>query len=105
MTHDQMMNAVRLALPVTTTAYDMEISDLINAAIEDLRSNGIQARALIDAGNPLFLQAVKTYVRANFRSPHDHDRLMAAYEAQKGHMMQCTGYTVFPSEVTPDAVG
>ena len=36
---------------------------------------------------------MKTYVRAHFHSPADYDRLLAAYEEQKGHLMNCTGYT------------
>ena len=92
-----MLAAVKLALAVTITDYDSEITDLIDAAMLDLKSNGIDTDGL--AAEPtnidkLLLQAVKTYVRAHFQSPADYDRLAKAYDAQKGHMMLASGYTV-----------
>ena len=85
-----MLEAVRLALPVTSRAYDAEIADLINAALMDLETNGVDAMNM--QTDPLIVQAVKTYCRAHFRSPADYERLAAAYDAQKGHLMNATGY-------------
>lgn len=90
-----MLEAVKLALAITTDAYDAELTDLIDAALADLESNGIRASALVAQGSPLVLQAVKTYCRSHFQSPADYDKLVNAYDAQKGHMMMCTGYTVW----------
>lgn len=90
-----MLEAVKLAMAITTDAYDAELTDLIDAALADLESNGIRASALVEQGSPLVLQAVKTYCRAHFQSPADYDKLANAYDEQKGHMMMCTGYTVW----------
>ena len=87
------LEAVRLAMAITSTAYDNELSDLIDAALMDMKTNGIDVCGKQD--DPLVLQAVKTYCRAHFQSPADHDRLVTAYEAQKGHMQICTGYTTW----------
>ena len=95
-----MLQAVKLALGVTVDDFDSEITDLINAALYDLNTNGVNA--LSNQTDPLIIQAVKTYCRAHFHSPADYDRLLGAYEEQKGHLMNTTGYTVFPAEVIPD---
>lgn len=89
-----MLEKVKLALAITVDDFDSEIEDLIQAALYDLSSNGVLALEL--PTDPLILQAVKTYVRAHFHSPADYDRLLAAYEEMKGHLMHTTGYTLFP---------
>lgn len=85
-----MLEAVKRALSLTTSAYDAELTDLINAALLDLQIAGVTG---YPENDPLVLQAVKTYVRAHFKSPDDYDRLAAAYDAQKGALQIATGYT------------
>lgn len=85
-----MLTAVKLALRITTTAYDTEIQALINAAMADLNIVGIDTTTL--AENALVIQAVKTYVRMNFGSPSDYDRLKRSYDEQKAQMQSATGY-------------
>ena len=88
-----MLEAVKAALGITSDAPIIinEILELIQAALYDLQTNGINALDM--QADPLVIQAVKTYCRAHFHSPADYDRLLAAYEEQKGHLMNCTGYT------------
>jgi hypothetical protein len=88
-----MLEAVKGALGITSDAPIIvnEILELIQAALYDLQTNGVNALDM--QGDPLVIQAVKTYCRAHFHSPADYDRLLAAYEEQKGHLMNCTGYT------------
>lgn len=83
-----MLTAVKLALRISTTAYDDEIQALINAAYADLGIAGIHD---LDY-DPLVVQAVKTYVRMNFGSPSDYDRLKRSYDEQKAQMQTATGY-------------
>lgn len=97
-----MLDAVKLALAITVDGFDNEISDLIQAALHDLKTNGVNALNMQE--DPLVIQAVKTYCRAHFHSPADYDRLLAAYEEQKGHMMNCTGYTVFPDDPADETI-
>lgn len=87
-----MLEAVKLAMAITSSAYDQEIQGLINAALFDLGIAGVD-KTLTD--DPLIIQAVKTYCRAHFRSPADYDRLKAAYDEQKAQLMIATGYTDF----------
>lgn len=90
MPSDPMLTACKLALGVTVSAYDDEITDLIDAALADLGIAGVDSTQSTDA---LIIQAVKTYVRAHFRSPADYERLKACYDEQKAQLMVATGYT------------
>jgi len=85
-----MLSAVKLALRITTDAYDTELQALIDAAIKDIGITGVDAESLID--DALVVQAVKTYVRINFGSPSDYDRLKRSYDEQKKQMQTATGY-------------
>ncbi len=92
-----MLDAVKLAMRIVTTAYDAEISSLIAAACADLGIVGVSAES--DATDPLITRAVITYCRANFGSPDEYDRLKAAYDEQKAQLITATGYGL------PEVVG
>lgn len=82
------MNAMRL----TNTAYESEITRLIDAACADLGIAGITATSATAVLDPILMQAVITYCRVNFGSPADYDRLKASYDEQKAQLQSCTGY-------------
>ena len=87
-----MLEKVKLALRLTTDAFDAELNDLIDGAIADLEHfAGIQ---ITDQNDPLIVRAVVTYCRANFGSPSDYDRVKAAYDEQKAQMLVATGYGI-----------
>ena len=88
--------AVKLALRITTTAYDSEITGLINAALKDMGIAGITNNDDTDA---LILRAIITYCRLNFGQPDDYDRLKRSYDEQKAQLGMATGYTTW-TEVT-----
>lgn len=85
-----MLGKVKLALRVTTAAFDSEIEDLIAAALADLGIAGVVNQLESD---PLIIRAVTTYCRANFGQPDDYDRLKASYDEQKAQLRTATGYT------------
>lgn len=85
-----MLDKVKLALRVTTTALDSEINDLIDAALADLGLAGVTNQEQTD---PLVIRAVTTYCRANFGQPEDYERMKAAYDEQKAQLRTATGYT------------
>lgn len=85
-----MLEAIRTALRITTNAYDDELQALIKAALCDIGLVGVDTEKLL--GSPLVVQAVKTYVRMNFGSPSDYDRLKRSYDEQKAQMQTATGY-------------
>lgn len=85
-----MLSLVKMAMRVTTTAYDSEISALIAAACADLGVVGVTATT--SETDPLLERAIVTYCRLNFGSPDDYDRLKASYDEQKAQLISCTGY-------------
>ena len=85
-----MLEKVKLALRITTTAFDSEITDLIAAALADL---GIAGVLIEDEMEPLIIRAVTTYCRTNFGQPEDYERMKAAYDEQKAQLRTATGYT------------
>lgn len=89
---DEMLNAVKLALRVTTNAFDTELSDLIDAALADMRVAGITNN---DTTDPLVRRATITYCRMHFGQPDDYDRLKASYDEQKAQMGMATNYTTW----------
>ena len=100
---EMLLAAVKLSMAITIDDYDLELKDLIAAALMDMKSNGINV--MCNETDPLILQAVKTYCRAMFQSPADYDRLLDSYNMQKGHLMHCTGYTTWAGEAKDDAEG
>lgn len=88
-----MLNKVKLALRITTDAYDNELDSLINAALFDLGIAGVVNTDIKDA---LVLRAVITYCRVNFPAgiePDEYDRLKMSYDEQKAQLSMATGYT------------
>ena len=85
-----MLDDVKLALRLTTDAYNDELTDLINAGLGDLGVAGVTED---DTHDPLVKRAVITYCKVHFGSPSDFDRLKAIYDEQKAQLATCTGYT------------
>lgn len=80
--------AAKLALRLTTNAFDNEISSLLDAAYLDMGVAGIEP----ETDDALVKTAAITYVRAHFGSPADYDRLKKSYDEQKAQMQTATGY-------------
>lgn len=85
-----MLEKVKLALRITTVAFDGEIENLIAAALADLDIAGV---VNADEADPLILRAVITYCKANFGEPDEYDRLKSAYDEQKAQLQMATNYT------------
>lgn len=85
-----MLEKVKLALRITTTAYDSELTDLIASAQLDL---GIAGVIVPDTFDALVAKAVITYCKMSFGLPEDYDRLKASYDEQKAQLRTATGYT------------
>lgn len=85
-----MLERVKLALRITSSAFDDEIYDLIEAAEADL---GIAGVTTLKENDPLIIRAVITYCRANFGDPDQYDRLKKSYDEQKAQLATHTGHT------------
>lgn len=89
-----LLDEVKLALRVSTNAYDDEITDLIESAKLDL---GIAGVVLPDTLDSIVKTAIKTYCKMNFGTPNSdtYDRLKKSYDEQKAQLSNATGYTDF----------
>lgn len=90
-----LLDKVKVACRVTTTAYDEELHDLISAALADIGITDVNPELLTDGRcvKPLILRAVITYCRLNFGQPDDYDRLKASYDEQKAQLLMSSDYT------------
>lgn len=87
-----MLEKVKLALRITTEAYDSELNDLIAAAQLDM---GIAGVVIPDELDALVSRAIVTYCKIHFGEPDDYDRLKASYDEQKAQLSMATGYTAW----------
>lgn len=85
-----MLEMVKVALRITTTAYDSELVYLIDAAKLDLGIAGVVLPEQMDA---LVQKAIITYCKMSFGLPEDYDRLKRSYDEQKAQLSNATGYT------------
>ena len=85
-----MLEAVKLAMRIVTSAYDNELTRLIDAACADLGIVGVTATS--STTDPLLKQAIITYCRLNFGTPDDYDRMKASYDEQKAQLLMASGY-------------
>lgn len=103
----KLLDKVKLALRVTTDAFDEELKGLIHAAERDLSVAGVDFRqeTYVDkAGpkgyeqscpDPLITRAVVTYCKLYFGEPERvdvWDRLKASYDEQKAQLSMASGY-------------
>lgn len=88
-----MLSRVKLALRITTNAFNDEINGLISAALKDLGLVGIEESLLVDGTtDELIITAVITYVKLHFGEPSDPERLKRSYDEQKAQLITATGY-------------
>ena len=96
MSVETLVTKAKAACRVTTSYYDDEITDLVNAALADLPLGNVTAG--IDMDNPLIIRAVCTYCKMNLGNPENYDRLKASYDEQKAQLGTATGFTVWEAE-------
>ena len=85
-----MLEMVKTALRIKTTAYDSELTYLIAAAKLDLGIAGVVLPGELDE---LVTRAIITYCKLSFGIPEDYDRLKKSYDEQKAQLVTATGYT------------
>lgn len=91
-----MLEKVKMALRITTDAYNSELNDLIDAAQTDLGIAGVALPETLDA---ICQRAIITYCKLHFGEPDDYDRLKASYDEQKAQLSMATGYTEWTDQM------
>lgn len=79
----------KLAMRLTTNAYDGEITRLLAAGAADLGIVDVDAS---DDTDPLIVQALITYARLHFGTPSDADYLQKSYDEQKAQLISNRNY-------------
>lgn len=83
--------AVKMSLRISTSAFDVELAEIIDACKLDLKMKGVQK---VDDGEKLTRQAIKLYCRANFANGDTKERELYAdrYERLAAAMSLCSFY-------------
>lgn len=87
-----MLTYVKKALRVMTTAFDDQLTALIEAAKLDLKQAGVDVEAVADT-DALYQVAIASYCALHFGNCRDYDRVKASYDEQKAQLRTATGYT------------
>lgn len=88
-----MLEQVKLALRITSLAFDQELIGLIESAKLDL---GIAGVVLPEDLDQVCTTAIITYCKLHFGEVDRiemYDRLKASYDEQKAQLSMATGYT------------
>ena len=88
--NNEILAEVKMAMRITSTAFDSQITNLIRAGLADLGIAGVTNTALSE---PLIVRAVTTYCQMNFGDPDQYDRLKASYDEQKSQLSTASGFT------------
>lgn len=89
-----LIDDVKMALRVTTTAYDSELNDLIESAKIDL---GIAGVILPEGETEIINTAIKTYCKMNFGTPNpaNWEILKKSYDEQKAQLSTSSEFSDF----------
>ncbi len=109
-----MLQRAKQALRISdsTDVFDDEITDLIEAARDDLALAGVVREKADSDTDSLIRRAVITYVKAHFGWDNpDADRLQLSYDSLKRHMLlsfeyaprEVPGYALPGSNLPPEA--
>lgn len=87
-----LLEKVKLSLRIRTNLLDLDILELIESAKADLSISGVKN---LNEDDPLIIQAVKTYCKANFGLANkDSEKYQRAYDNLKQHLSLCGDYNV-----------
>ena len=93
-----MLDKVKLALLISTTDFDAELTDLIGAAFIDLNIGDVSEDVtVITTTDPVIIRAVCSYCGYHFELMHGtlqrSDAFKKSYDEQKAQLSMATGYT------------
>jgi len=99
-----LLDDVKLACRVTSTAYDAELTDLIASGFADVGITDVNPAFLVETTDlkPLIKRAIITYCKMNFGKLEDsvYDRFKASYDEQKSQLLMSSEYNTW--EVSAD---
>ena len=88
-----MLAEVKVALRVTSNAFDSEITALIDAARSELKLSGIRADKAESATDVLICRAIILYAKANFGYDNtEAERFQESFESLRSHLSLAGDY-------------
>lgn len=95
-----MLNKVKLALLITTTEFDAELTDLIGAACIDLNIGDVDPTVTVTTStDPAIIRAICTYCGYQFELIHGSlersNAFKKSYDEQKSQLGMASGYTAW----------
>jgi len=97
---EYMLEKIKPSLRIKSSAFDSEINDLIESAKLDLQISGID-KTKITNSDPLILQAIKLYCKANFGLDNkESDKYQLSYNLLKQSLALCSDYNTITEGVT-----
>ena len=87
-----MLNIVKLALRITTSAFDDEIQYLIDACTNEMNALGVEV-AFSESTDPQIVQAVISYCKWQFGANPDADRWRDIYHEKLAQLKMMSGKT------------
>jgi hypothetical protein len=80
MSKDELLAAAKLRVRKTSKdALDNDVQRYVDFALADLKRIGVHESYLTEPEDPLIVEAVLTYVKANYSMDANHERLMNSY--------------------------
>ena len=89
MTTAELVAKARIWVGYTTTAFDDEITQTINACILDMRNGGV---VYLELSDELIQMAIKLYLKAFFRESDKSERYERQYEFLKKSLENSSDY-------------
>lgn len=96
-----MLSKVKLALLISTTEFDSELTELITAAVLDLNIAGVDNAEVVktEPSDALVSRAIISFCAYNFELMHGEesrsDRFKKIYDEQKAQLSMATNYTTW----------
>lgn len=80
MTVDELLSAAKLRVRKTASdALDEDVKRLVDTALTDLKRIGVNSSWLTTPDDPLIVEAVLSYVKANYSISDNYDTLIGIY--------------------------
>ena len=90
-----MLQLCKLALRISTDAYDTLLQMLIASALQDIAIPGVEIPENETDYPTILKQCIITYVRMNFGEPDNYENLYKSYEIQKSQLYMCSDYNIW----------
>lgn len=96
-----MLAKVKLALLISSTDFDTELTELISAAVLDLKIAGADNETVIktEPSDALVSRAIISFVAYNFELMHGEEsrseKFKKVYDEQKAQLSMSTNYTTW----------